>query len=403
MKSSKLTALAGCLLMACSAAACVVESGDPLTDDVGVGGEAGGDVGGAGGGDVGGAGGAGGAASDRIEKDKDPPEEGVFEEEGEQRAFVALDDLLLVGEDIDGELASLGEALAEVEATAFVAMLPGWGEGPAVFVDPSLSDVLLEGSPLDPEGIYSMVDVAFDDGSCLVVEVPPEDAKQKGTNKGICAHIAIAHSLVDNLDIVSEDWKGVLDGDTWGDDFLKRIIAGAGGERAPSWKGIEDTHTADWNSKWEVTETKTSDREQGDDCEELEEWCKELEKFVEVDDDDCLLKLYGSGSSHMMPIPSGKSTSVTFTKQSTLCHCNIETVDTGKQDPKDDLKGVPRRPGRQLWKISPHTINIASGSYRDRVFWNTRNFRFARYMCFGEFLKDGVSESAPEKPGKAFD
>ena len=137
MKKLNRTALAGCLLMACSAAACVVDSGEPPAVDVGVGGEAGGDVGGAGG--------AGGATSDRIEKDKDPPEEGVFEEEGEQRAFVALDDLLRVGEDIDGELTLLGEALAELESTALVAMLPGWGEGPEVYVDPAMSHVFLEG------------------------------------------------------------------------------------------------------------------------------------------------------------------------------------------------------------------------------------------------------------------
>ncbi len=250
-------------------------------------------------------------------------------------------------------------------------------------------------------GLYTIHSFAVDDPGCAVTGIDAGDASgddgepRDGMPGGICATLAITHSLVYKLSVVKENWDGVLDGSDWDADFLKAVYRATGdddGNRDINTDEVDEAHEADWNKKWEVEKSKdwTKKPEDGN-CDDLRAWCEEFKRYREHHGHDCILRTRRPTSGHQMTVN-------TVNWNAASCRCVIETVNTGQQDgAAADFKGVPKDPGKQSWELGPNEeIEVVAGPLKN--FYN-RRYQDAWFVCYESEAVRGVRR---DEPGDAF-
>ncbi len=278
----------------------------------------------------------------------------------------------------------------------------------------------------DPEGYYT-IDIdnwAVSTDVCGSIGIQLDPARD-GEPGGICGTLAVAHSLVNRLNVVKSTWDNVYedtDGDgvkdSWDPDFIKAIQDASGnddGNRGLDLDEIEDAHTADWNEKWTVENTWTlvhwesmpyiigNPQWYDDDCDDLKEWCEDIAKATNEWDDDCIITMHGGGLAGF-PFSGHAIAASKVTWNESECRCEVIAADTGKQDsPKNDYKGVPKSPGFHTWTFGKMgDIGVIKGSNQN--FWNDQPYSSAKVHCFDEdprFSYLGLKKRE-DKPGDAF-
>ena len=227
---------------------------------------------------------------------------------------------------------------------------------------------------------YSLVGLMGGGEYCSGSMDVPAEVSLTGKKGGICATLAIAHSLVDELGVVSTEWEGVIDGTSWHPDFLKAIAEAGdqddGANRSFADSETDQAHTAPWNEGYTIVEKSDGWEEapSDGDTDDLEDWCKELIRLKHSHEDDCLLRFYGK-SGHLMKINN-----VSYADGV----CTINTVNTGRQDSNaNDFRNVPRAPGSQTWAVSASVRPVMVGGTNTKA-WNSFGFNRTTFRCFDE-------------------
>ncbi len=339
-------------------------------------------------------------------------------------SWVQLEALIAVGAyaDFTGSLAAGYERLSSNYAPSniFVAFSPGWdGEGLGVWLDPSLDELFIDDDNVtDVGGLYTIDQFGVSDAHCGLTNIDPETG---GANKiqGICANLSVLHSLVDVMGVIRRDWAGVLDGENFSAELVKKVTRAGGSDpedlpnRGLPWDQIDDAHEAEWNADWEVV--KKTDGwidEDRDDCGSLKTWCDQLEYDVENDNDDCVLGLLrppsepeaNDGRAHAMTVwhsfGEDRDQAVEYIETDRNCYCDIRTYNTGKQDNGRGDYVVPHSPGFQVWRIYPDQIVVPMSE--NRGFWLGQGYQHTMFACWDEDPKDGVDVHDVGQPGDAF-
>jgi hypothetical protein len=315
--------------------------------------------------------------------------------------------------------------LRHIAGRYFVGVEQGWtGEGPGFWLDPQETGPFVgDNFQVDPTGMYTVTDLAVVDDQCATSGIEPGRVFEQGDAaqdwEGICAPLSVLHSLVDQLHVVSEDWDGVVDGDNWAEGMVRAVIRQAGGDpddpgdRAPSvfWGEIDDAHTAPWNADYDLVSKTDGDwiAQPTGDCDDLREWCEQMETFVEGHNDDCIVGVYGGtldgeDVGHAMVVYNShgadEDSAVEFVETATSCYCEVKLVDTSRQDTDGDCV-VPRNPGKQLWRFYPDDMTVAASDNGNAAFFNGVGFTMAEFQCWDEDPKPGVEEGAEGQPGEA--
>lgn len=313
------------------------------------------------------------------------------------------------------------------EVVVFMGLVPiqdfNQAQGPAFHFAPQAANILNRPySPFQPDGFYELVNLLMvdteGDQNLYDLQTVDTEAVKKGTQKGgICATLAIAHSLVHRNHIIPEDGRGewdetseTSDGKTvWNPDFLKKIYEASGdsdGSRGLSDSEMEEAHTADWSSDWDMDKSKdmTTVETPGNkpSASELSEWCKELKKFMEEERDDCILRTRGTmtykdldGTTKTKRVGHAMTINSVEEKDG---KCVIKVVDTSKQDPKKDWEDVPYNPGDQEWTVGTDGSSISNNNpWGTSIVWDEIAF-----FCFDEDPKrDDVKPTDRGTPGTA--
>jgi len=315
--------------------------------------------------------------------------------------------------------------LRHIAGRIFVGVEPGWtGEGPGFWLDPQETRPFVgEDFEVSPDGMYTVKDLAVVDGQCATSGIGPARVFEQGDDEqdwqGICAPLSVLHSLVDQLHVVDEEWDGVVDGDNWGEEMVRAVIRQGGGDpddpedRAPSVDDgeVDEAHTANWNVDYDLVSKTDGDwiKQPTGDCEALQEWCEQMETFVEGHNDDCILGVYGGtldgeDVGHAMVVYNShgadEDSTVEFVETATSCYCEVKVVDTSRQDTGGDCV-VPRHPGKQLWRFYPDDMTVAASDNANAAFFNGIGFTEVEFQCWDEDPKEGVEEGAEGSPGEA--
>ncbi|MEM7101862.1 MAG: hypothetical protein AAF502_01950 [Bacteroidota bacterium] len=248
--------------------------------------------------------------------------------------------------------------------------------------------------------------------------IVPNEVAKKAEKGGICATLAIAHSLVGKHGIIPKDgrgnWPDITEtrNDTvfWKSDFLKKIYDASGdndGSRGLSDDEVDKAHTSDWNGNWLVHRSKNmteimkpSDKPSAS---ELKEWCKKLKEFNDEKKDDCLLRARGTLTYKDKETGETKTKRVghmmTITKvEEVNGKCKITVVNTGVQDRNNDWENVPFDPKEQEWEISTTDAKITKNNgWGNSIVWDD-----IACVCYDEDPKrDGVTSTDLGEPGEA--
>jgi hypothetical protein len=250
---------------------------------------------------------------------------------------------------------------------------------------------------------YRLLPQTPDQSFVLTDEVSAAKAAKAAKKGGICATLAIAHSLIRRLNNLipknaTGEWKGVtktVDGkEVWDEDFLKKIYKASGdndGKRGLTNEEIEKAHTGDYSSNWKIRVSKPLEGLKTEGAPltkaQLAAKCEDLKKMLEEKRDDCLLRLLGEKTV------DGKKKKVGHRMTITGVECadgsiKIKTINTGKQDKNKDWKNVPYEPGEETWEITPNGIKAPPH-------WQHIDWKSSYYSCFDEEPKD------PNNPDKS--
>lgn len=300
--------------------------------------------------------------------------------------------------EIKAELMQLDEPIEIV----FI-MKPGFGyDENFIQFNPQITERLTRPNiPFPSDGVYSLeglqVVTADPEQSFITMEeVSAEEAAKAAKKGGICATLAIAHSLIRRLNNLipkdaTGDWKGVtktVDGkEVWDADFLKAIYKATGdndGKRGLTNEEIEKGHTADYSSNWKIRISKPMEEIKTDGNNltnaQLAAKCESLKKMIEENRDDCLLRMLGEKTV------DGEKKNVGHRMTITGVECangsmKIKTINTGKQDKNKDWENVSYNPGEEEWEITPTGIKAPPH-------WQHIDWKNSYCTCFDEEPKD---------------
>ena len=203
-----------------------------------------------------------------------------------------------------------------------------------------------------------------------------EDTFEPWNSSGICAVLAVAHSLVYRLEVIDEAGATNDNGKTWDPNFLEQVrnageLNGSGGmtlaeqQKAHEVMGSNEDYNVECGGQTVAPSGGAA----------LEQWCEDLADALS-DDDDCTLRLRGPNGGHAV-----NATGASFADGK----CKVETVDTGVQrGSKTDPRGsnVPTSPGDQEWSVGGGGIENTEGNSQD--FWNGQNFNRSSFYCCDE-------------------
>ncbi len=267
--------------------------------------------------------------------------------------------------------------------------------------------------PFPEDGIYSIVklQVVTSDPNQSIVILEDGDAEEVAAvadKGGICATLAIAHSLIRRLNNLipkeaTGEWKAVtktVDGkEVWDADFLKKVYKASGDDddkRNLSNEEIEKAHTADYSSNWKIRVSKAYEGIKLDGTNltnaQLEEKCKNLKSMIEDKKDDCLLRMTGKKTVDGREVFVGHRMTITGVDCSDG-KMKVKTINTGRQDPNQDWENVPYNPGEEEWTIGTTGITPPAG-------WNHITWENSYCTCFDEEPKDsGNPDKSRGVPG----
>ncbi|KAA3631099.1 MAG: hypothetical protein DWQ02_16890 [Bacteroidetes bacterium] len=318
-----------------------------------------------------------------------------------------LDNLLYVyPESLIGELM---EAKAEMESLeqpieiVFI-MTPGFGTDENFFqFGEQLADRLTRPyASYPPDGVYSLkaLQLVTSDTENSFVNVEKSTyakAAKLAKRGGICATLAIAHSLVRRLNGLvpreaTGNWESVTEtndegNEVWDPDFLRTIYRASGdtdGSRGLTNEQIERAHTADYSSSWRIRISRalTAIKREGTDMTnaQLAVKCEDLKNMIEENRDDCLLRLLGKKTVDGREVTVGHRMTITGVDCSNGS-MKITTINTGRQDRNNDWENVPYNPGEEEWEITPDGINPPAH-------WEHIDWEESFFSCFDEEPKD---------------
>ncbi|MEO1437509.1 MAG: hypothetical protein AAFV80_18345, partial [Bacteroidota bacterium] len=313
------------------------------------------------------------------------------------------------------------------EVLVFLGLLPiddfNAALNPAIHFAPQAANILARDyAPFQKNGFYEvtnllMIDTEGDQNLFDLQSIDAEAVKKASQKGGICATLAIAHSLVHRNQIIPEDGRGTWPEtsetengkQSWNPDFLKKVYEATGdedGHRGLTDDQMEEGHTADWSSDWEVKKSKdmTNVATPGTNptASQLQAWCREMKKFIEQEQDDCILRVRGTltykdenGDTKTRRVGHAMTINSVEEKNG---NCVIKVVDTAKQDPNKDWEDVPYNPGDQEWTIGTNGTSISRNNHwGTSIVWDE-----IAYFCFDEDPKrNDVQGTDRGTPGTA--
>jgi hypothetical protein len=268
--------------------------------------------------------------------------------------------------------------------------------------------------PTRTEESYSVVGFRLASGECLETVPEPDIGalKVKAKQGGICASLAVAHSLL-RRQVVRREWEGVVvkkkvgerERLEWNPEFLKRVYRASGdadNNREITSDQTRRAHTASWNTLWRFRESAPREKiiSPGDKPSrgELRAWCNKLKRYLEDKNDDCFINTRGAETTiqngatitkaigHLLPV-----TKIQWSSG----RCKIDAIDTGIQDEGVTFASVPFDPGQETWEVTTADVRVADwGS----IVWNE-----CALWCFDEEpTRSGVKETDKGEPGMEF-
>lgn len=308
----------------------------------------------------------------------------------------------------------------------FARVVPGLDTaGARLKLDPDGQEELFEGQDLqlDAEGQYSLTSFATLDRSCgMTGIVATQRNGTKGTAQvlpvtGLCGTLSAAHSLVTRMQVVDQEWGGIIESDrivgasagsgtvTWSPRFLEAV------SRAAESLDVSDDSmlsrvrsilSSDWNSSFEVVETQpeTSIRlVEMDDPKQAMDWCYKL-KTQTSDGGECILTLQSRRAGHTMAVQDVAYEERRYGNEQWAPYCRVRTIDTARIDGTlTDVVQPPLKPGVQEWGLWVGGFDVWSQE-GDPSFWNTEAWNRASFACFQKKART-AAPSTGAQPGSA--